>query len=261
MLASFVAVLIAVHAKLYPFRDQLNKAPHEWDTQEVVRFLALINNIRALASTRDTFLEIFEYLNVGHAIPAVGIHSHQCRSLVMQFYMECFMQMGKYPSRYELLRFFICLSATQLCHYTEIAEGTGINVMKIRLKLHELVNNFDQMGTHKNVDLDAQEKACIELLEQADPMMVSLPERHFVASSQLPFPGGRDQFWLLSALGEVTRTGHYDFPIALEFHGHIARYQDFDTTTYRIEIELISVVDRHPQGLVGDVEGVQTLKS
>ena len=107
----------------------------------------------------------------------------------MQFYMECFMQMGKYPSRYELLRFFICLSATQLCHYAEIAEGTGINVMKMRLKLHELVNNFEhQKGQQDDLDnaaLNAQEKACIELLELADPMLVSLPERHVFASSQL----------------------------------------------------------------------------
>lgn len=231
-------MLIAVYAKLYPLRDQLDTVPADWDTQEVVRFLALINNIRALASTQDTFLEIFEYLNVGHAIPAVGIHSDQCLGLVMQFYMECFMQMGKYPSRYELLRFFLCLSATQLCHYAEIAEGTGINVMKIRLKLHELVNNFehqkDQQDDLDNAALNAQGKACIELLEQADPMMVSSPERHVVASSQLPFSGGRDQFGLLSALGEVTRAGHNDFPIALEFHGHIARYQDFDTPTYRV---------------------------
>ena len=210
LLVSFFAVLLAVYAKLHPLRDQLSKVTTDWDTQEFVRFLALINNFRALASSSDTFLEIFEYLNVGHAVPAVGIHSRQCKGLVMQFYMECFMQMRKYPSCFELLRFFICLNATQLCHYAEIAEGTGIKVMKIRLKLHELVNNFEQMDTKTNADLDAQDKACIELLEQADPMMVSLPNRHFVASSQLALPGGSDQFWLLSALGEVTRTKHYD---------------------------------------------------
>ena len=167
---------IAVYAKLYPLRDQLNKVAGDWDTQEVVRFLSLVNNFRALSDSKDTFLEIFEYLNVGHAVPSVGIHSHQCKGLVMQFYIECFMQMRKYPSCFELLRFFLCLSATQLCHYAEIAEGTGISVMKIRLKLHELVNNFEQMDTKTNADLDAQDKACIELLEQADPMMVSLPD-------------------------------------------------------------------------------------
>ena len=115
-----MAVLIAVYAKLYPLRDQFNEEYNNWHISDWLRFLSLINNIRSIASTDAAFLEILQYINVGHAIPAIGKQQHECEGLVMQFYIECFMQMPTFPSRYDLLRFFICLNTTQLCHYAGI---------------------------------------------------------------------------------------------------------------------------------------------
>ena len=59
-----MAVLIAVYAKLYPLRDQFNEEYNNWHISDWLRFLSLINNIRSIASTDATFLEILQYLNV-----------------------------------------------------------------------------------------------------------------------------------------------------------------------------------------------------
>ena len=141
-----------------------------------MRFLSLINNIRALANTNDTFLQILQYLNVGHAIPALVLEYHQGGLGYAVLYRmlhadaKCSRAKG-FPSRYALLQLFVCLNITQLCHYVEMAEGTGIHVMKMRLKLHELVKGMEHMDN--DLDRGAQQPTLFELLEQAGPLTVS----------------------------------------------------------------------------------------
>merc|ERR1712166_209636 len=118
-----------------------------------VSILALINNFRALANGEEAMVELLQFINVGHAMPAVGRHHDVCEGLVMQFYIECLMTLRTYPSCVRLVRFFLCLSATQLCHFTEMAEGTGVHCLKMRLKLHELIEASQDKAGHASKKL------------------------------------------------------------------------------------------------------------
>ena len=110
--------------------------------------------------------ELMEYAVTGHYLPYHGLEEAEANLLVLQWYVLMIINMKQQPTKTRLMSFFLALDSSQLCRYSELTLGCGIQQIKLRQSLRECQHS--EQAREQSTQMTSKFASQVEVCESGD---------------------------------------------------------------------------------------------